>query len=98
MRSKQSFTVSLAAAALFLGAGYFYSAIAQDDDQSKAIKAEEFVKARPAALKRNRSTGRYKAPAKSMTAVNSVPAPGTGFVQVGVTLWRFRPSTTGDKT
>src|SRR6266576_1665437 len=33
-----------------------------------------------------------------MTAANSVPAPGTGFVQVGVTLWRFRPSTTGDKT
>ncbi len=98
MRSKQSFTVSLAAAALFLGAGHFYSAIAQGDDQSKAIKAEEFVKARPAAAKRNRSTGRYKAPAKSTTAANSVPAPGTGFVQVGVTLWRFRPSTTGDKT
>ena len=67
---------------------------AQDEDDSKAIKAEVFVKNRPAANKR--PAARYKPAAKSPTA--STAPPGTDFVQVGITFWRFRPSTAADKT
>ena len=75
-----------------------YTARAQEEDSSKAIKAEQFIKERPAAPKRNPSSAKYKAGPKSPDAANATPPPGTTFVQVGVTFWRFRRSTAGDKT
>ena len=74
-----------------------YQANAQEEDESKAIKAEVFIKDRPASPKRTRATGRYKLGAKS-NAPNDGPPPGTSFAQVGVTFWRFRPATATDKT
>jgi hypothetical protein len=71
---------------------------AQAEDDSKAIKAEVFIKERPVSAKRNRSSGRYKPGTKSTNDVTRTPLPGTNFVQVGVTFWRFRPSTAADKT
>jgi hypothetical protein len=71
---------------------------AQDEDDSKAIKAEVFIKDRPASAKRNRTNARYKPVTKSTNDVNQTLPPGTNFVQVGVTFWRFRPSTSADKT
>lgn len=68
---------------------------AQDEDESKAIKAEVFIKNRPATNKR--PAARYKPAAKSTANAATAP-PGTDFVQVGVTFWRFRPSTATDKT
>ena len=75
-----------------------YTGRAQEEDNSKAIKAEQFIKERPAAPKRNPSSAKYKAGPKSPDAANATPPPGTTFVQVGVTFWRFRRSTAGDKT
>ena len=75
-----------------------YTARAQEEDSSKAIKAEQFIKERPATPKRNPSSAKYKAGPKSPDAANATPPPGTAFVQVGVTFWRFRRSTAGDKT
>ena len=74
-----------------------HRANAQEEDQSKAIKAEVFIKERPASAKKTRATGRYRPGAKS-NAPNDGPPPGTSFAQVGVTFWRFRPATAGDKT
>ena len=71
---------------------------AQEEDGSKSIKAEVFIKDRPASPKRGRTTGRYKAGPKSTNEINAIAPPGTSFVQVGVTFWRFRPSTAADKT
>ena len=70
---------------------------AQDGDEEKAIKAEVFIKQRPASQKRSRTAGRYKPVQKSTNELNVAPQ-GTSFVQVGVTFWRFRPSTAADKT
>jgi hypothetical protein len=98
MRVKKSVKILFTVAVLFFGAGSFLSAVAQDDDQSKAIKAEEFVKARPAA-KRRATNARYKrASAPSNAASLDTPPPGTTFVQMGVTFWRFRRSNATDKT
>lgn len=74
------------------------TAKAQDEDESKAIKAEVFIKDRAATPKKTPSTAKYKAGAKSPDAANATPPPGTTFAQVGVTFWRFRRSTAGDKT
>ena len=69
---------------------------AQDEDESKAIKAEVFIKNRRATTKR--TAGRYKPAAKATAATADTPPPGTNFEQVGITFWRFRPSTAADKT
>src|ERR1700752_334290 len=68
----------------------------QDQDDSKAIKAEVFIKERPA--KTSRSTAKYKmAPRQSATVADTVPA-GMSLAEMGVTIWRFRRSIATDKT
>jgi hypothetical protein len=70
---------------------------AQDPDDSKAIKAEVFLNARPA--KKSRSTARYRPVAKSSTEPDvAAPASGTTFAKIGITRWRFRRSKATDKT
>src|SRR5688572_10436730 len=75
------------------------------DVETKGIKAEEFIKERPA-KPTGGAGGRRTTPARKPTYKTSqaaaaaavVPPPGKVFAQVGVTLWRFRPSTSGDRT
>jgi hypothetical protein len=98
MLTKRASEIALAGIVLLLCLAGPYPVKAQDEDDSKAIKAELFIKDRPAAPKKSTSNARYKAGSKSSNAANAVPPPGTTFVQVGVTFWRFRRSTTGDKT
>jgi len=73
-------------------------ALAQEEDESKSIKAEVFIKDRQAAPKRTRPAGRYKPAPRLINEINSAPPPGTSFAEVGVTFWRFRPATAADKT
>lgn len=71
-------------------------AIAQDEVGSKGIKAEVFIGNRPAT---KRSVAARKPTYKSSQVVGSAgPPPGKVFAQVGVTIWRFRPSTSADRT
>ncbi len=74
------------------------SASVEDEDNSKAIKAEVFIKDRPASQRKSASTAIYKPASKSSTAKAARPPPGTTFAQVGITFWRFRRSTAADKT
>ena len=86
---------------VLLAAGSVFTAAGQDDeDTSKAIKADVFVKERPAkSVSRTPTTARYKRVAKATSAVTDpVPPPGTAFAQLGVTFWRFRRSTGADNT
>jgi hypothetical protein len=85
--------------AIFVGLsfGAAQPAAAQDEDTSKAIKAEVFIKDRKAAARKTNS--RYRPVVKtSIDAAATVPPPGMTFAQVGVTFWRFRRSTAADKT
>lgn len=68
---------------------------AQDDD-SKAIKAEVFVNTRPP--RKSHSTAKYKRVKAPTESAEAAPPPGTAFAQLGVTLWRFRPTKATDKT
>jgi hypothetical protein len=80
-----------------LATGGFCSASVQDEEHSKAIKAEVFIKQRPA-KGRTPSTARYKRVSKSAGESESALPPGAAYAQLGVTLWRFRPATSADKT
>lgn len=86
----------LVVALLLLAFGSVYPTAAQDEDDSKDIKAEVFIKSRPA--KGSRSSARYKAAAKSSDPNSNTPPAGTAFAQLGITIWRFRPATAADKT
>jgi len=77
--------------------------VTAQDAETKGIKAEEFIKDRPAkpmggAGSRRTTPTRKPTYKTSETVATAVPPPGKVFAQVGVTLWRFRPSTSGDKT
>src|SRR2546427_5883286 len=96
MRDRRTVAVFFMGLVLFFGAASFHSAVAQDEDQSKAIKAEEFIKERPAATKK--PAGRFRPASKSTSNANATPPPGTTFAQVGVTFWRLRKHTAADKT
>lgn len=96
MSTKRVSKIFLLAVVLLTGLAAPPALKAQDgDDESKAIKAEVFMNNRPATPKR--TVARYK-PAVKLPADANTPPPGTGFVQMGVTFWRFRPATTADKT
>lgn len=85
---------------LWLGSAVVQPLAAQEEG-SKGIKAEEFINNRPTKpLGSRRTTLAAKKPTykTSEVAAAAVPPPGKEFAQVGVTLWRFRPSTSGDKT
>jgi hypothetical protein len=85
---------------LFLFSAAVQPLIAQEEG-SKGIKAEEFIKERPTkpvGTKRPTVATRKPTYKTSQSVASVVPPPGKVFAQVGVTLWRFRPSTSGDKT
>lgn len=74
-------------------------AIAQDQEGSKGIKAEVFIGNRPPVRSSRRPTASKKPTYKSSQLVSLAgPPPGKEFAQLGVTIWRFRPSTSADKT
>src|SRR5687768_9139730 len=71
----------------------------QDQEGSKGIKAEVFIGNRPRQASGRRPIARKKPTYKSSQLVSSAgPPPGKEFAQLGVTIWRFRPSTAADKT
>lgn len=73
-----------------------FAVIAQDEDDSKSIKAERFIQERPAT--KSRSLARYKR-VKSTNAESAAIRPkGVALGDIGVTLWRFRPSQATDQT
>ena len=76
------------------------SVIAQDEAGSKGIKAEEFISNRPGKPAARRTTSAKKPTYKTSQVIPVAMAapPGKEFAQVGLTLWRFRPSTPADKT
>lgn len=96
MKTKTLWQVSLVAI-LLLGTGISRPIAAQDG--SKGIKAEVFIGNRPLESAPKRSVLRKKPTYKSAQVINSDgPPPGKVFAQVGVTIWRFRPATSADKT
>jgi hypothetical protein len=85
--------------AIFVGLsfGAAHPVAPQDEDTSKAIKAEVFIKDRKSTARK--TNVRYRPAVKtSIDAAATVPPPGMTFAQVGVTFWRFRRSTAADKT
>src|SRR5215470_12444830 len=70
--------------------------VSSQDDDSKAIKAEVFISARPE--KPSRRVAKYRPITLRSTPTINTPPPGTTFAQLGLTLWRLRPAKATDKT
>lgn len=98
MNKFRMLTLVVCGALLVCVTGPFGTVLAQDEEGSKGIKAEEFI------LNRTKPAGRRTTASKKPTYKTSqvlsaaVPPAGKQFAHVGVTIWRFRPSTAGDKT
>src|ERR1044072_7160403 len=76
---------------LCLGVPLFVTA-QDDEDDSKGIRAERFVKGRPA--DKSRTSATYRRKASTTTAVRPK---GMGVDEVGITIWRFRRSQAAEK-
>jgi hypothetical protein len=84
---------------LLAGGARVASVVAQDEVGSKGIKAEEFISKRPAKPATRRTAAAKNPTYKTSQMIPTIAAPpGKEFAQVGLTLWRFRPSTAADKT
>lgn len=80
-------------------AGFGPTVSAQDEVGSKGIKAEVFIGNRPMEAAPKKSAVRRKSTYRSPQVVTAAgPPAGKVFAQMGVTIWRFRPATSADKT
>ena len=70
--------------------------IGSQDDDSKAIKAEVFIKQRP--TKSAPSRARYRPAAKSSEPITSTPPNGMVTAEIGLTMWRYRTIAGRDRT
>lgn len=85
-------------AALIGATGGFHSSLGQEIDQSKGLKAEEFIKSRPAASPARRSVLRTYRRRTPKSVATKTDTPDMTFADLGVTLWRLRPTVAADKT
>ena len=98
MRIKAFVKLSLLAVVLACS-GAMSLTLAQDGETSKAIKAEVFLENRQADPSPKRAAVSKRPSYKTSQANNlASPPPGKVFAQVGLTIWRFRPTTAADKT
>jgi hypothetical protein len=96
-RTSRALLVACVVVMLF-SVGGVGSALGQEDG-SKSIKAEEFIRNRPRKPPGGSRIASKKPTYKSSQAGSAAAPPqGKMFAQVGVTIWRFRPSTSADKT
>lgn len=73
-----------------------FAVIGQDEDDSKSIKAERFIQERPAT--RTRSVARYRRVKPLNPESAAIRPKGVPLGDIGVTIWRFRPSQPTDQT
>jgi hypothetical protein len=83
-----------------IGLGTFCIVNAQDEDDSKDVRAQVFVNARPRRNSGNNSGNKAKyrrVPGPSTKDVK-LSAKDNSLAQIGLTIWRFRPTQASDKT
>jgi hypothetical protein len=73
-----------------------FAVIGQDEDDSKSIKAERFIQERPEA--KSRSVARYRRIKPANVESAAVRPKGVALGDIGVTIWRYRPSQPADQT
>lgn len=71
-------------------------AVSQDEDDSKSIKAERFIQERPAT--KSRTSARYRKVKSTNEQSTAVRPKGIALGDIGITIWRFRPSQPMDQT
>lgn len=95
--TRKLISAAILVGAMLLGVGVMFSVKSQDDD-SKAIKAEVFIKRRPLVGARPPSRAKYRRDSTSRASVDSKQLNGMVTNEVGLTIWRFRQASESDKT
>lgn len=93
----RSIPAAIFVAATLLALSFAFPVRPQDDD-SKAIKAEVFIKRRPKPTTQPPLRAKYRPASKSSEAIDSRQPTGMVVSEVGLTIWRFRPASEIDKT
>jgi hypothetical protein len=69
---------------------------AQDDDDSKEIKAQVFVNSRP--RQKSGNSAKYRRVSRTSAKGVELSTRDSSLAQLGLTIWRFRPTQANDKT
>lgn len=86
----------LIAALMFISFAAICPVKAQDEDDSKDVKADVFVNSRQRGKSRN--SAKYRRVSKTSTKDVDLSAKDSSLARLGLTIWRFRPTQPNDKT
>lgn len=86
----------LASVLMVVGLSSFCAIHAQDEDDSKEVKAQVFVNTRQ--RRKAGNSAKYHRVSKTTVKGVELSAKDNSLAQIGLTIWRFRPTQTNDKT
>ena len=79
-----------------IGIGAFFAVNAQEEDDSKEVKAQVFVDARP--RRKSGSSAKYHRVSKTSAKGIELSDKDSSLAKLGLTIWRFRPTKPNDET
>jgi hypothetical protein len=92
----RKFGKTLASVFIAIGLGSFCVVSAQDEDDSKEVKAQVFVNSRQ--RRKSGNNARYRRVSKTTVKGVELSAKDDSLAQIGLTVWRFRPTQASDTT
>ena len=87
---------TLAGILIVIGLGSFCAVSAQEEDDSKDVKAQVFVNSRQ--RRKSGNPGKYRRVSKTTAKGIELSAKDNSLAQIGLTIWRFRPTQASDQT
>jgi len=79
-----------------IGLAVFCPVKAQDEDNSKEVRADVFVRSRQHG--KSKSSAKYRRVSRTTTKGVELSAKDNSVARLGLTIWRFRPTQANDKT
>lgn len=92
----RKFGKTFAGVLIVIGLGSFCAVNAQDEDESKEVRAQVFVNSRQ--RRRSGNSARYRRVSRTTVKGIELSAKDNSLAQIGLTIWRFRPTQANDKT
>lgn len=90
------FRKTLVSVLVVIGLGSFCAVSAQDEDEDKEVKAQIFINSRQ--RRKSGNNARYRRVSKTTVKGIDLSAKDPSLAQIGLTIWRFRPTQANDKT
>ena len=81
---------------IVIGLGTFCAVKAQDEDDSKEVKAQVFVNSRE--RRKSGNSAKYRRMSKTTAKGIDLSETDSSVAKLGLTIWRFRPTKANDET